>query len=39
MTTNTSERELETLSSNGPSSETSVPSEAQLPHESGEESR
>ena len=37
MTTNTSERELETLSPNGPSSETSVPSEAQLPHESGEE--
>ena len=37
MTTNTSERELETLSPNGPSSGTSAPSEAQLPHESGEE--
>ncbi len=37
MTTNTNERELETLSPNGPSSGTSAPSGAQLPHDSGEE--
>ena len=37
MTTNTSQRELEALSPNGPSCGTSAPAEAHLPDEPDEE--